>query len=48
MKECDLSKVVHTTEGEVGIFLFWMAFFFITIPYVEFSKVIPGENTNRE
>lgn len=46
MKGCDLSKVVCATEGEVVIVLFWMVFFFITIEYAEFSKVIPGENTN--
>lgn len=46
MKGYDLSKVVCATEGEVGIFHFRMTFFFITIEYVEFSKVIPSENTN--
>lgn len=46
MKGCDLSKLVCTTEGEAGVFHFCMTFFFITIEYVEFSKVIPSENTN--
>lgn len=46
MKGCDLSKVVCATEPEVSIFHFWMTFFLITIEYVEFSKVIPSENTN--
>lgn len=46
MKGCDLSKVLGATEGKVSSFHFWMAFFFVTVEYVKFSKVIPGENTN--
>lgn len=40
------AKVVCATEGEVVIVLFWMYFFYIGIQHVEFSRVIPDENTN--